>query len=122
MPPGTFTSTVPFSGIAFTSRPRTGGGSGGAAVLTVNDARAGLGSVFPATSVANTSNVCGPSASGADGTTVGPGQCANASASKRHMKVAVGSVAWNVIGGAESEITPDGGESSSVSGGVESST
>src|SRR5438034_114803 len=91
-----------------------------AAVRTVNERDAGVGSAFPAVSVAWTSKLCDPSASGATGVWVSPGpeQGANGSESKRHSKLEPGSEDENPKVGVGSWVVPEGPESIVVSGGV----
>jgi hypothetical protein len=69
---------------------------------------AGVASVFPAASVARTSNVCAPSVSAA--VVCGDVQAANAPASTRHWELAPRSLE-NANVGAESLIGPCGPES-----------
>ena len=80
--------------------------------------------MFWAWSVAWTSNVWAPLASGVDGVWLSPGpeHGAKGSESKRHSKVEPGSVAEKVKVGVSSAVTPVGPESICVSGGVESSS
>ena len=99
-------------------------GSGGASVSTVKLRPAGLSSVFPASSVARTSKLWGPSERGAGGVWAAPGpeQAAKASESKRHSKLEPGSVEEKAKVGVSSEVVePSAGpESIVVSGGVSS--
>ena len=85
----------------------------GATVSTVNERTAGLGSVLPAASVARTSKVCGPSASG--DVVCGEAQAAKGAAPRRHSSVAPGSLENEKVG-IGSLVGPSGPESIVVSG------
>src|SRR5687768_1514289 len=88
----------------------------GAPAFTSQACCAGVPSVFPAGSVARTSKVCGPSASGPAVT--GLVQGAQAPPSSRHWKVEPGSSAENSKSGVGSLDGSDGVASSVVSGAV----
>src|SRR5690349_10913147 len=70
---------------------------------TVNVAAAAVGSVFPAASVARTSNVCGPSVSCV--VVYGDEQLWNGAASTRHARVEPDSLEANANVGVESLVT-----------------
>ena len=95
----------------------------GAWVSTVKERAAGLWSVFVAASVARTWKVWGPSESAVAGVWVAPGplQGAKAPESKRHWKLAPGSLEEKPKVGVESLVGLEGPESMVVCGAVESS-
>jgi hypothetical protein len=78
----------------------------GAVVSRVKEREAGVGSVFPAASVARTSKVCGPSARAFS--VRGDVQLAQAPPSTRHSNVAPGSSAEKVKAGAPALVRPLG--------------
>ena len=95
----------------------------GAAVSTVNERLAGVGSVFWAESVARTSKVWAPSESWGEAVWVSPGpeQGPNEPESKRHAKPWAPPVAEKPKLGVGSLVGPWGPESIEVLGAVESS-
>src|SRR5215210_7420913 len=88
----------------------------GAAVSTVKPRDAGVGSTLPAKSVARTSNVCAPSASGA--VVSGAEQPLQAPPSTRHSNVVPSSSEEKPNVGVVSFVAPAGPESIVVSGGL----
>ena len=91
----------------------------GATVSTVNARVAGVPSPFPAASVAQTENVCGPSAS--DGAVTGEEQVANSAPSSAHAKVELLSLEMNANVAVGSPVAPLGPDVIVVSGAVVSS-
>ena len=88
----------------------------GSVVSMLKSRVAGVGSVFPAASLARTRNVCAPPASGA--VVCGDVQLANGPLSTAHSKVAPGTDEWKANVGVWSVVAPCGPESMIVSGSV----